>query len=56
MLVGLVAAEDVAGVDLGLYVIELRIVAVGDYCIAELLETGEVIDNEAAKEGAVVGQ
>lgn len=53
---GLVALEDVAGVDLGGDIVEDGVVAVGDDGLREGLELGEVIDNEAAKECSAVGE
>ena len=52
----LVAAENVAGVNLVLYVIEGGGVAVGDDGGGLVLEGGEVVHYLAAEEGAAVGE
>ena len=52
----LVAAEDVAGIDLGGDVAEGVVEAVGDDGLAAGLEGGEVVDDEAAEEGGAVGE
>ena len=52
----LIAAEDVAGIDLGLHVVEGGVVAVGDDGGGLLLEGGEVVDDAAAEEGVAVGE
>ena len=52
----LVAAEDVAGIDLGGDVAEGVVEAVGDDGFAAGLEGGEVVDDEAAEEGGAVGE
>ena len=50
----LVFLEEVAGVDLLFYVIEVLVVAVGEDDLGLLLELGEVVDNFAAEEGGAV--
>ena len=52
----LVAAEDVAGIDLGGDVAEGVVETVGDDGFAAGLEGGEVVDDEAAEEGGAVGE
>ena len=52
----LVALEDVAGIDFVLDIVEDGIVAVGDDGLGEGFELGEVVDDEAAEEGASIGQ
>ena len=52
----LVAAEDVAGIDLGGNVAEGVVEAVGDDGFAAGLEGGEVVDDEAAEEGGAIGE
>lgn len=44
-----VAAEEVAGVDYILYVVEDAIVAIGDYGVGETFELGEVVDDAASE-------
>ena len=52
---GLVAFEDVAGVDLVLHVVEARVIPIRDDGLALGLEFGEVVDHQASEEsGAVV--
>lgn len=48
---GLVAAEEVAGVDAGADVVEDGVVAVGDDGVGEGFEAVEVVDDAAAEEG-----
>lgn len=52
----LVTLEDVAGIDFVLDIVEDRIVTVGDDGLGEGFELGEVVNNEAAEEGATVWQ
>ena len=53
---GLVAAEEVAGVDLAGYVGEDGVEAVGDDGVGAGLELGEVADDLAAEEGGAGGE
>ena len=46
--------EDVAGVDLGLHVVQAWVVAVGDDGLREALELLQVVDDPAAEERAAV--
>ena len=48
---GLVALEEVAGVDAGADVVEDGVVAVGDDGVGEGFEAVEVVDDAAAEEG-----
>lgn len=50
----LVAAEDIAGVDFGLNIVEAGVVAVGYDALAALFELFEVVYYAAAEEGAAV--
>lgn len=50
----LIFLEEVAGVDLLFYVVEVLVVAVGEDDLGLLLELGEVVDHEAAEEGGAV--
>ena len=50
----LVSSEDVSCIYLILYIIKAGIIAVGDDGICLCLELGEVVNNEAAEEGAAV--
>ena len=50
----LVPAEQVAGVDLVLYVIEARVITVRDNGVRALLELIKVVDHFGAKEGRAV--
>lgn len=52
----LVALEDVAGIDFVSHIVEDGIVAVGDDGLGEEFELGEVVNNEAAEEGATIWQ
>lgn len=51
---GLVAGEDVAGVDFAGNVGEACVIAVGEDGLGEALELGEVVDHTAAEEGGAV--
>lgn len=51
---GLVALEDVAGVDFGGDIIEEGVVAVGDDGMGEGLEGGEVVDDLGTEEGGAI--
>ena len=53
-LINLIPSEDVSCINLILYIVETRIIAVGDDGIGLSLELGEVVDYKAAKEGAAV--
>ena len=46
--------EDVSCIDLILYIVETRIIAVGDDGVGLGLELGKVVHYEAAEEGAAV--
>lgn len=46
--------EEVAGIDLLFYVVEVFVVAVGEDDLGLLLELGEVVDDFAAEEGGAV--
>ena len=50
----LIAFEDIAGVDLVLYIVEAAVVAVGDDSLALGLELCQVVDHEAAEEGGAI--
>ena len=49
-----ISSEDVSCIDLFLYIVETRIIAVGDDGIGLSLELGKIIDNKAAEESAAV--
>lgn len=51
----LIAAEEVAGVDFALDIVEDGIVAIGDDGLRLLLESLEVVNDLAAEEGGTVG-
>ena len=53
-LINLIPSEEVSCINLILYIVETRIIAVGDDGIGLSLELGEVVDYKAAKEGAAV--
>ena len=53
-LINLISSEDVSCIYLFLYIVETRIIAVGNDGIGLSLELGEVVDNKAAEEGAAV--
>lgn len=55
MLRDLVAAEEVAGVDFALYIVEDGVVAIGDDGLGLLFESLEVVDDLATEEGGTVG-
>ena len=55
MLRDLVAAEEVAGVDFALYLVEVGVVAVGDDGLRLWFESLEVVDDLATEEGGAVG-
>ena len=50
----LISSEDVSCIDLFLYIVETRIIAVGDDGIGLSLELGKIVDNKAAEESAAV--
>ena len=52
----LVAAEEVAGVDFALYIVEDGVVAIGDDGLGLLFESLEVVDDLATEEGGTVGE
>ncbi len=54
LLTSLISFEDIAGVDFLLDVVEAGVVAVSDDSLALGFEFGEVVDDEAAKEGGAV--
>ena len=53
-MINLISSEDVSWIYLFLYIIETCIISVGDDGIGLCLELGEVVNNEAAEEGAAV--
>ena len=53
-LINLIPSEDVSCINLILYIVETRIIAVGDDGIGLSLELGEVVDYETAEECASV--
>ena len=53
-MINLISSEDVSCIYLFLYIVETRIIAVGDDGIGLSLELGKIIDNKAAEEGAAV--
>ena len=50
----LISSEDVSCIDLFLYIVETRVISVGDDGIGLCLELGEVIDYEATEEGTAI--
>ena len=52
----LVTSKQIAGVNLAFDIIEGGIVAIGDDCLGEALELGEVVDYAASKESGAIGE
>lgn len=53
-LFALVAAEEIAGVDLLLHIVQAAVIAVGNDAAGHLFEFLQVVDNFAAEEGVAV--